>query len=81
MNNYSKIRNLQELDAARKDLQKEVGRRERIVLRDLNGIHESWTSWTNSIFRIKNILSVFLPKLEFATVLFPVLRRIFGKKK
>lgn len=81
MNKYSQIRNLQELDAERQLLRKEVGKRERIVLRDLNGIHESWMSWTNSLFRIKNLLNVFLPKLEFATVLFPVLRRLFGRKK
>lgn len=81
MSNYSQIRNLKELDQERQKLRKEAGRRERIVLRDLNGIQESWQKWSSSIFRLKNILSVFVPKLEFATVLFPVIRRLFGRKK
>ena len=37
--------------------------------------------WVDGIFRVSNIIKFFLPKIEFATVLFPVLKRIIRKRR
>ncbi len=81
MNNFSQIRSLKQLQQEKQQLQKRARRQESAVLNDLNGLHASAQKWINGVFRLKNIASFFLPKLEFATVLFPVLKRVLRKRK
>lgn len=81
MNNLSNIQNLHQLEAERRQLRKQIRRQENTIMNDLGSIQASAQKWVNGVFRVKNILSFFLPKVEIATVLFPVLKRIVRRKK
>ena len=81
MSNFSNIGNLKQLYSEKQQLEKVVRRQEKVVLYDINGIHEGAKKWIDGAFRVKNIVKFFLPKLEFASVLYPVLKRIIRKMK
>ena len=81
MSSFNRIQNLRQLEAQKRQLRKTIRRQENVVLDDINAVHTSARKWVDGVFRVKNILGFFLPKLEIATVLFPVLKRIFRKKK
>ena len=81
MNNFSNINSLKQLYSEKRQLEKVVRRQEKVVLYDINGIHEGAKKWIDGAFRVKNIVKFFLPKLEFATVFYPVLKRIIRKKR
>lgn len=81
MNNFSNIQSLKQLNSEKQQLEKVVRRQEKVVLYDINGIQNGAKKWIDGVFRVKNIVKFFLPKLEFATVLFPVIRRIFRKRR
>ena len=74
MNNFSNIQSLKQLNSEKQQLEK-------VVLYDINGIQSGAKKWIEGVFRVKNIVKFFLPKLEFATVLFPVVKRIFRKRR
>ena len=81
MNTFSSIENLRQLYSEKRQLEKKVRRQEKVVLYDLNSIHSEAKKWIDGAFRVKNIVKYFLPKVEFATFLFPILKRILRKKK
>ena len=81
MNNFSNIGNLKQLYSEKQQLEKVVRRQEKVVLYDINGIQNGAKKWIDGAFRVKNIVKFFLPKLEFATVLYPVLKRLIRKRK
>ena len=81
MNNFSNITSLKQLYLEKRQLEKVVRRQEKVVLYDINGLHEGAKKWIDGVFRVKNIVKFFLPKLEFATVLYPVLKRLIRKRK
>ena len=81
MNNFSNIQSLKQLNSEKQQLKRVVRRQEKVVLYDINGIQNGAKKWIEGVFRVKNIVKFFLPKLEFATVLFPVVKRIFRKKR
>lgn len=81
MNNFSNINSLKQLYSEKRQLEKVVRRQEKVVLYDINGIQNGAKKWIDGAFRVKNIVKFFLPKLEFATVLYPVLKRLIRKRK
>ena len=81
MNNFSNIQSLKQLNSEKQQLEKVVRRQEKVVLYDINGIQSGAKKWIEGVFRVKNIVKFFPPKLEFATVLFPVVKRIFRKRR
>lgn len=81
MNNFSNIQSLKQLYSEKQQLEKVVRRQEKVVLYDINGIQNGAKKWIEGVFRVKNIVKFFLPKLEIATVLFPVIKRIFRKRR
>lgn len=81
MNNFSNITNLKQLYSEKRQLEKVVRRQEKVVQYDLNGIHNEAKKWIDGAFRVKNIVKFFLPKVEFATFLFPIMKRILRKKR
>ena len=81
MNNFSNINSLKQLYSEQRQLEKVVRRQEKVVLYDINGIQNGAKKWIDGAFRVKNIVKFFLPKLEFATVLYPVLKRLIRKRK
>ena len=81
MNNFSNITSLKQLYLEKRQLEKVVRRQEKVVLYDINGIQNGAKKWIDGAFRVKNIVKFFLPKLEFATVLYPVLKRLIRKRK
>ena len=81
MNNFSNITNLKQLYSEKRQLEKVVRRQEKVVQYYLNGIHNEAKKWIDGAFRVKNIVKFFLPKVEFATFLFPILKRILRKKR
>ena len=81
MNNFSNITSLKQLYSEKRQLEKVVRRQEKVVLYDINGIQNGAKKWIDGAFRVKNIVKFFLPKLEFATVLYPVLKRLIRKRK
>ena len=80
MNNLSEIRNLKDINAQRAVLKKKANKQERILLQDLNGLQEELGRWGNRISRVGRIFRIFLPKLEVAGVLAPMLKRFLRKK-
>ena len=81
MNNFSNIGNLKQLYSEKQQLEKVVRRQEKVVLYDINGIQNGARKWIDGAFRVKNIVQFFLPKVEFATFLYPILKRIIRKRK
>ena len=81
MEQFSNIHSLKQLYSEKHHLERKVRRQEKIVLHDVTVVHEGAQKWINGAFRVKNIVKFFLPKLEFATVLYPVLKRLIRKRK
>lgn len=81
MNNFSKISNLKQLQQEKQLLQKKARRQENLILNDIGSLQDSVRKWANGVLRVKNILTFFLPKVELVTVLSPVLKRLFRKRK
>ncbi|MBR3647915.1 MAG: hypothetical protein IKN59_05965 [Paludibacteraceae bacterium] len=77
MNNYSSINNLQKLEQEKRILRKRIRKQENNVLTDLGAMRASAEKWVNGVIRFKNIAQFFLPKFEIATILFPIVRKIF----
>lgn len=80
MNNLSQIRNLQDIDRMRKVLRKKARKQGAVVEKDIAHIQHSWEHFVGGFTRVKNIFSVFLPRMEYLTVLFPVLKRFIKRK-
>jgi len=81
MDNFSTINSLSQLSSEKNRLRKRVRRQENQVLDDLYSVQAGAKKWVDGVFRISNIVKFFLPKIEFATVLFPVLKRIIRKRR
>lgn len=81
MDKFSNIHNLKQLYSEKRQLEKSVHRQEKVVLNDIYAIQSGTRKWVEGAFRVKNIVKFFLPKLEFATVLYPVLKRIIRKRR
>lgn len=81
MDKFSTISSLKQLYSEKQQLEKRVKRQENTVLNDLYEVQAGAKKWVDGIFRVSNIIKFFLPKLEFASVLYPVLKRIIRKRK
>ena len=81
MDRFSTISSLKQLYSEKQQLEKRVKRQENTVLSDLYEVQAGAKKWVDGIFRVSNIIKFFLPKIEFATVLFPVLKRIIRKRR
>lgn len=81
MNKLSNITNLQQLGQEKLLLQKKIRKQEDRLMGDVASIQSTAQKWVDGVFRVKNILQFFIPKMEFATVLFPVVKRLFFKRK
>ena len=81
MNNFATISSLKQLHEEKRHLQKRVRKQENAVLKDISVMQASARKWVDGALRLKNVLKIFLPRVEFATLMFPLLRRIFRKRK
>ena len=81
MDKFSNIHNLKQLYSEKRQLEKKVKRQENVVLNDIYDVQSGAKKWIDGAFRVKNIVKFFIPKLEFATVLYPVLKRIIRKRR
>ncbi len=81
MNKYSSISGLSQLYSEKLTLQKKVRKQEKAVLNDVTDIQNGFQKWVDGAFRVRNIARTLLPKLEYTTVLFPILKRILKRKR
>ena len=81
MNQFSNIHSLKELNSEKRQLERKVRRQEKLVLRDVSDLQAGAQKWIDGAFRVKNIVKFFIPKLEFASVLYPVIKRIIRKRR
>lgn len=81
MDRFSTISSLKQLYSEKQQLEKRVKRQENTVLSDLYEVQAGAKKWVDGIFRVSNVVKLFLPKIEFATLLFPVLKRIIRRRR
>lgn len=81
MDRFSTISSLKQLYSEKQQLEKRVKRQENTVLSDLYEVQAGAKKWVDAIFRVSNVVKLFLPKIEFATLLFPVLKRIIRRRR
>lgn len=81
MNNVQPIRTLRDLEQLRHRLESE-GSKQRVRLqKDLGAIAEPWQRAWTTLERVRAITTMVLPRLQYAGILFSLLRRLFSKKK
>ena len=81
MNKYSSISDLRSLYAEKVTLQRQVYKQEKTILNDLSDIQSGAQRWVDGVFRLKNIVKALLPKFEFASILYPIVKRFVFRRK
>ena len=81
MNKYSSISDLRSLYTEKVTLQRQVYKQEKTILNDLSDIQSGAQRWVDGVFRVKNIVKALLPKFEFASILYPIVKRFVFRRK
>jgi len=71
----------QEIDHQRAVLLKQLYKQEKQVNRDINHISDSWKRWTNVGSIVSNVAALLLPKINFMSIGWDLLGKIFKRKK